>query len=121
MGTPFIADNFEKKIEVWDFQFSSSSGKMTITLQDVIVLLWLYIDGRVVARRDVRDWWLIVWGIQPPYSAIRGGAVKPQCLCDQLTVIQVQTNMEVEKYARGYILHMQIPLQIKYILDGYLS
>ena len=60
-------------------------GEMTITLQDVAVLLGLHIDGPVVTRIDDRDWMFEyerLLGRLPPQSAIRGGAVKLQWLRD---------------------------------------
>ena len=63
-------------------------------------------------------------GSQPPQWTASSGAVKLQWFRDQFRVFPANLiDIEVEQYARGYILHMfvtRFPPQIRYISDGYL-
>ena len=74
---------------------------MTITVQDMTVLLGLPINGPIVRGREDRDWSSEcerLLGRQPSQSAIRGGSVKLQWLHDEFTVVpEYFKDMEVEQ------------------------
>ena len=62
------------------FSFYLRVGEMTITVQDVAVLLEFLINGPIVTMRHDRDWMTECARLlsrQPPQT-IRGGAVKLQ-------------------------------------------
>jgi len=81
---------------------------MTVTLQDVIVLLGLRIDDPPITGTDERD--LIeecdrLLGVVPPPTAIHTRQVKLTWLRKQFTVPPI-TDVEAQQYALAYMLHM---------------
>ena len=60
-------------------------GEMTITLQDVVIILGLRIDGPVVTGTcvfDVVELCGELLGVTPPADALRGSAISIRWLCD---------------------------------------
>ena len=92
--------------------------KMTITLQDMTVLLGLPTDGLVVTGRDNRDWsneCKRLLGRQPPQSAIRGWAVKLRWLHDEFTVVPTYLeDMEVDSLHGVYIAYVRYSFIFRY-------
>ena len=63
-------------------------GEITITLQDVAIILGLHIDGPVVPRTcvfDVAELCGELLSVTPPADALRGSAIFIWWLCDQLS------------------------------------
>ena len=76
--------------------FHVSVGKMTITLQDVAIILGLHIDGRVVTK---------LLDVTLPANALRGFAISMRWLCDQLSTLALDANeATLEWSASGFIL-----------------
>ena len=64
-----LTDGPTRHMEARDIYISSPSRGMTVTLQDMVVLLELHIDGPRVTRTDDRDWTMEcerLLGITPP-------------------------------------------------------
>ena len=60
-------------------------GEMTITLQDVAIILGLCIDGPVVTGTcvfDVAELCGEMLGVTPPANALKGSAISMWWLCD---------------------------------------
>ena len=83
-------------------------GEMTITLQDVAVILGLRIHGPVVTGTYVFDVVALceeLLGVIPPSDAIRGATISLQWLCSQLSTPPPDANeVTLEHSARGFIL-----------------
>ena len=60
-------------------------GDMTITLQDVAIILGLYIDGPVVIGTCVFDVAELCGELIGPVDALKGSAISIRWLCDQLS------------------------------------
>ncbi|XP_068647968.1 LOW QUALITY PROTEIN: protein MAIN-LIKE 1-like [Aristolochia californica] len=86
-------------------------GEMTITLQDVAILLGLHIDGDAVSGTTMIDDWpavarRLLGQIPPPY-VIRGGRIALTWLYQSFTSLQQKASEEVvQQYARAYLLHL---------------
>ena len=83
-------------------------GEMTITLQDVAIILGLRIDGPIVTRTcvlDVAELCRELLGVTPPAYALRGSAISIQWLCDQLSTPAPDADeITLERSAHGFIL-----------------
>ena len=81
---------------------------MTITLQDVAIILGLRIDGPAVTRTcvfDVAELFGELLGVTPPTDVIRGSAISIQWLCDQLSTPAPDADeVTLERSVRGFIL-----------------
>ena len=81
---------------------------MTITLQDVAIILGLRIDGPIVTGTcvlDVAELCGELLGVTLPAHALRGSAISIQWLCDQLSTPTPDTDeVALERSARGFIL-----------------
>ena len=81
---------------------------MTITLQDVVVILGLRIHGLPIIGRCDMDWSLLCYellGVTPPTSEIRGSAISTRWLCHQFSHPPVDLDdATLERYARAFIL-----------------
>jgi len=81
---------------------------MTVTLQDVVVLIGLRIDGPPVIRTDKRDWVEKcdkLLGMVPLSTAVHNGHVKLTWLRKQFIVPPI-IDVEAQQHACAYILHM---------------
>ena len=82
--------------------------EMTITLQDVVIILDLRIDGPVVTRTcvfDVAELCGELLGVTLPADALKGSAISMRCLCDQLSTPAPDVDeVTLEQSARGFIL-----------------
>ena len=82
-------------------------GEMTITLQDVAIILGLRIDGPTVIRTCVFDVAKCgeLLGVTPPTNALSGSAISIWWLCDQLSTPTPDADeVALEWSARGFIL-----------------
>ncbi|WJZ81334.1 hypothetical protein VitviT2T_001182 [Vitis vinifera] len=81
---------------------------MTITLQDVAVILGLRIHGLPITGTCDIDWSLLCYellGVTPPTSEIRGSAISTRWLCHQFSHPPVDLDdATLEQYARAFIL-----------------
>ena len=81
---------------------------MTITLQDVAIILSLRIDGPVVTRTcvfNVAELCGELLGVTPPANALRGSAISIRWLCHQLSTPTTDADeVTLERSARGFIL-----------------
>ena len=82
--------------------------EMTITLQDVAIILGLRIDGPAVTRTSVLDVAELcgeLLGVTPPTDALRGSVISIRWLCDQLSTPAPNVDeVTLERSARGFIL-----------------
>ena len=83
-------------------------GEMTITLQDVAILLSLRIHGPAVTGTcvfDVGTLYEELLGFIPPVDAIRGATISLRWLCLQLSTLPPDADeVTLERCARGFIL-----------------
>ena len=83
-------------------------GEMTITLQDVAIILGLSIDGPAVTGTcvlDVAELCRELLGVTPPAHALRGSAISIRWLCDQLfTPAPDADEVALEQSVCGFIL-----------------
>ena len=83
-------------------------GEMTITLQDVAIILGLRIDGPAVIRTcvfDVAELCGELLGVTLPADALRGSAISIRWLCDQLSTPAPDADeVALEQSACGFIL-----------------
>ena len=81
---------------------------MTITLQDVAIILELRIDESAVTRTcvfDVTELCEQLLDFTPPADALRGSSISIRWLCDQLSTPTPEANeVTLERSARGFIL-----------------
>ena len=81
---------------------------MTITLQDVAIILGLRINGPAVTGTcvlDVEELCRELLGVTPPADALRESAISIQWLCDQLSTPTPDADeVALERSARGFIL-----------------
>ena len=83
-------------------------GEMTITLQDVAIILGLRINCVAVTRTcvlNVEDLCEELLGVTPPAHALRGSAISIRWLCDQLSISTPNADeVALERSARDFIL-----------------
>ena len=83
-------------------------GEMTITLQDVAIILGLRIDGPAVTGTcvlDVTELCGELLDVTPPADALRGSAISIRWLCDQLSTLALDADeVTLERSALGFIL-----------------
>ena len=83
-------------------------GEMTITLQDVVIILGLRIDGPTVIGTcvlDVAELCADLLGVTPTAHALRGSAICIRWLCDQLSTPEPNADeVALERSAHGFIL-----------------
>ena len=81
---------------------------MTITLQDVAIILGLRIHGPVVTGMGVFDVVELcgeLLGVTPPTDALRGSSISIWWLCDQLSTLAPEVDeVTLEWSARSFIL-----------------
>ena len=81
---------------------------MTITLQDVAIILGLHIDGPAVTGTcmlDVAELCGELLGVTPPTDALRGLTISIRWLCQQLSTPGPDADeVALERSARGFIL-----------------
>ena len=81
---------------------------MTITLQDVAIIIGLLIDGPTVTGTcvlDVSELCGELFDVTPPADARRGSAISIWWLCDQLSTPTPDAyEVTLERSARGFIL-----------------
>ena len=82
--------------------------EMTITLQDVAIILGLRIDGPAVTGTCVLDVAELCWellSVTPPANVLKGSAISIQWLCDQLSLLAPDADeVALEQSAHGFIL-----------------
>ena len=83
-------------------------GEMTITLQDVAIILGLRIDRPAVTGTcmiDVAELCGELLGVTPPADALRGLTISMRWLCQQLSTPGPDADeVDLEQSARGFIL-----------------
>ena len=83
-------------------------GEMTITLQDVAIILGLRIDEPAVTGTCVLNVVELcgeLLGVTPSANALKGSAISIQWLCDQLSTPSPDVGeVALERSARGFIL-----------------
>ena len=81
---------------------------MTITLQDVTIILGLRTNGPAVIGTCVFDVAKLcgeLLGVTPPTDALKGSTISMRWLCDQLsTPTPDEDEVTLERSARGFIL-----------------
>ena len=81
---------------------------MTITLQDVAIILKLGIDGPAITGTcvlDVAELCVELLGVTSPADALRGSAISIRWLCDQLSTPALDSDeVALKRSARGFIL-----------------
>ena len=81
---------------------------MTITLQDVAIIIGLRIDGPAVTGTcvfDVSELCGELLGVTPPADALRGSTISIRWLCQQLSTLGPDADeVDLEQSARGFIL-----------------
>ena len=80
---------------------------MTITLQDVSIILGLHIDGPTVTRTcvfNVAELCGELLGVIPPADALKGSTISIRWLCDQFTPVPDADEVALGRSARGFIL-----------------
>ena len=82
--------------------------EMTITLQDVAIILGLHIDGPAVTRTCVLDVAALcgeLLRVTPPADSLRGSAISIRWLCQQLSTPGPDADkVDLERSAHGFIL-----------------
>ena len=82
--------------------------EMTITLQDVAIILGLRIDGPVVTGTcmlDIAELCGEMLEVTPPADALRGLTISIRWLCQQLSTPEPDADeVDLERSARGFIL-----------------
>ena len=83
-------------------------GDMTITLQDVAIILRLHIHELVVIGTcvfDVAELCGELLSVTPPTVAVRGSSISIRWLCDQLSTPAPNADqVTLKRSARGFIL-----------------
>ena len=83
-------------------------GEMTITLQNVAIILGLRIDGPAVTGTcvlDVAELCGELLGVTPPADALRGSAISIRWLSQQLSSLGPDADeVDLERSAHGFIL-----------------
>ena len=83
---------------------------MTITLQDVAIILGLCIDGPAVTGTcmlDIAELCCELLGVTPPADALRGLTISVRWLCQQLSTPGSDADeVDLERSARGFILEL---------------
>ena len=89
-------------------KFHMPVGEMSITLQDVAIILGLRIDELAVTGTyvfDVAELCVELLGVTPLADALRGSAISIRWLCDQLSTPAPDADeVTLERSARGFIL-----------------
>ncbi|RVW75856.1 Serine/threonine-protein phosphatase 7 long form-like [Vitis vinifera] len=103
-----VGDGFSL-VERWrpeTHTFHLPVGEMTITLQDVAVILGLRIHGLPITGTCDIDWSLLCYellGVTPPISEIRGSAISTRWLCHHSLRPPVDLDdATLERYARAF-------------------
>ena len=82
--------------------------EMTIMLQDVAIILGIYINRLVVTGTcvfDVAELCGELLGVTPPADALRGSSISMRWLCDQLSTPPPDADkVTLEQSVRGFIL-----------------
>ena len=83
-------------------------GDMTVTLQDVAMILGLRIHGPPITSTCDIDWSLLcseLLGVVPPPYQIRGSSISARWLSEQFSYQPVGVDdVILERYARAFIL-----------------
>ena len=98
-------------VEKWHLEahtFHLPVGNMTITLQDVAIILRLHIHGLPITRTYDIDWSLLCYelvSVTPPTSEIKGSTIPTRWLCHQFSHPPIDSNdVTLEWYAQAFIL-----------------
>ncbi|MQL84763.1 hypothetical protein Taro_017271, partial [Colocasia esculenta] len=88
--------------------FHLRHGEMSITLQDVAILMGLPIDGDVVVGNTTLDWTDVCMTLLSDVpDMMKRGSVKLSWLRERFTVIAKDASAEVvRRHARAYLLHL---------------
>ncbi|RVX18338.1 Serine/threonine-protein phosphatase 7 long form-like [Vitis vinifera] len=85
---------------------------MTITLQDVAIILRLRIHGLPITRTYDIDWSLLCYelvSVTPPTSEIKGSTIPTRWLCHQFSHPPIDSNdATLEWYAQAFILALLV-------------
>ena len=95
-------------------------GEMTITLQDVAIILGLRIDGPAITRTcvfDVAELCAELLGVTSPVGALKGSGISIWWLCDRLSTPAPDADeVTLKRSARGFILALmdyQLSLRLR--------
>ncbi|KAG9440013.1 hypothetical protein H6P81_020178 [Aristolochia fimbriata] len=90
--------------------FHLANGEMTITLEDVAVLLGLRVDGDAVTGSTRGDWMelaRLVLGVELPPGSFQGGRLSLSWLRGQFSFCPDDaTELVIQQHARAYLLHL---------------
>ncbi|RVX10607.1 Serine/threonine-protein phosphatase 7 long form-like [Vitis vinifera] len=96
-------------------------GEMTITLQDIAVILGLRIHGLPITGTCDIDWSLLYYellGVIPPTSKIKGSMISTRCLCHQFSHPPVDSDdTTLERWDSAVLAHLYREL-CRASLDG---
>ncbi|KAG9458823.1 hypothetical protein H6P81_003331 [Aristolochia fimbriata] len=90
--------------------FHLANGEMTITLEDVAVLLGLRVDGDAVTGSTRGDWMelaRVLLGVELPPGSFQGGRLSLSWLRGRFSFCPDDaTELVIQQHARAYLLHL---------------
>ncbi|KAG9446974.1 hypothetical protein H6P81_013102 [Aristolochia fimbriata] len=90
--------------------FYLANGEMTITLEDVAVLLGLRVDGDAVTGSTRGDWMelaRVLLGVELPLGSFQGGRLSLSWIRGRFSFCSDDaTELVIQQYARVYLLHL---------------
>ncbi|KAG9442186.1 hypothetical protein H6P81_018040 [Aristolochia fimbriata] len=90
--------------------FHLANGEMTITLEDVAVLLGLRVDGDAVSGSTRGDWMelaRVLLGVELPPGSFQGGRLSLSWLRGRFSFCPDDaTELVIQQHARAYLLHL---------------
>ncbi|KAG9442209.1 hypothetical protein H6P81_018063 [Aristolochia fimbriata] len=112
---PYIEARLDKPlitalVERWRSEtntFHLANGEMTITLEDVAVLLGLRVDGDTVSRGDRMELARVLLRVELPPGSFQGGRLSLSWIRCQFSFCPDDaTELVIQQHARAYLLHL---------------